>query len=158
VQQFDVISTEQKWYKIGEVARKLDIAVETIRMYEKEGIFLAEKTQTGQRMFNEADVIWLSCIRRLIKEQGLNLAGIRRLLALMPCWALRPCTDEERENCPAYRGAIVPCWLMKSEIPESCRAENCRVCNVYRNASKCDNLKVIFYHIKEAQNNVSIKE
>lgn len=150
--------SESAWYKIGEVARKLDIAVETIRMYEKEGIFLPQKSTTGQRLFNDADVHWLFCIRRLIKEQGLNIAGIRRLLALMPCWALRPCSEEEREVCPAYRGSIVPCWLMKSEIPESCRAEDCRECNVYQSASRCENLKVIFYHIKEAQKNVSYKE
>ena len=32
------------YYKIGEIARKLNISVETIRMYEHQGILLTEKT------------------------------------------------------------------------------------------------------------------
>jgi len=34
-----------------------------------------------------------------MKKDGLNIAGIRTLLALVPCWAIRPCSDEEREKC-----------------------------------------------------------
>ncbi|RMF56226.1 MAG: MerR family transcriptional regulator, partial [Calditrichaeota bacterium] len=69
----------KQWYRIGEVARKLDIAVETIRMYEREGILLIEKTATGQRIFTNEDLNWLRCIRKLIKEERLNIEGIRRL-------------------------------------------------------------------------------
>ena len=134
--------------KIGQVARKLNIAVETIRMYEREGLIVLEKTETGQRIFYEEDLHWLSCIRRLIKEEGLNIEGIRRLLALLPCWELRPCSIEERKQCPAFTGALKPCWTMKSDIPVSCRAENCRACAVYQNASNCENLKVLLYQIK----------
>ncbi|MFQ5602950.1 MAG: MerR family transcriptional regulator [bacterium] len=48
--------SEKKWLKIGEVARNLNIAVETIRMYERSGLLIPEKTKTGQRLFNEMDV------------------------------------------------------------------------------------------------------
>lgn len=137
--------SNQIWYKIGDVAKRLDIAVETIRMYERAGIIITEKTVTGHRIFNNDDLHWLRCIRSLIKEQGLNIEGIRRLLAMMPCWELRPCSPEEREQCPAFLGALQPCWTMKEKIPESCRAINCRECNVYRSASRCENLKQIIY-------------
>ncbi len=139
---------EKNFFKIGQVARKLDVAVETIRMYEREGLLLVAKTKSGQRLFNEDDLHWISCIRRLIREQGLNLEGIRRLLALLPCWELRPCSEEERKNCPAFYGTLRPCWTMKSEIPASCASEDCRQCNVYRNASRCENLKELLYQIK----------
>jgi DNA-binding transcriptional MerR regulator len=33
-----VETTSKAWLKIGEVARQLDLAVETIRMYEREGL------------------------------------------------------------------------------------------------------------------------
>jgi MerR family transcriptional regulator/heat shock protein HspR len=135
--------SEKTWLKIGEVARKLDIAVETIRMYEREGLLLIEKTKAGQRVFNENDLHWISCIRRLIKEQGLNLEGIRRMLALMPCWELRPCSEEERKNCPAYSGSTRPCWMIKVELSETCRTFNCRDCTVYQSASRCENLKLL---------------
>lgn len=133
-------------YKIGEISRKLNISVETIRMYEREGILLTNKTSQGQRVFNNDDLKWIRCIRRLIKDEGLNLEGIRRLLALMPCWKLRPCQLEELEDCPAFHGDLRPCWTMKPEIPESCRGKNCRCCNVYTSATQCENLKDIIYH------------
>ena len=137
--------------KIGQVARKLDIAVETIRMYEREGLIILEKTETGQRLFYDEDLHWLICIRRLIKDEGLNIEGIRRLLALLPCWELRPCSLEERRQCPAYTGALKPCWMIKSQIPVSCRAENCRECPVYQNASRCENLKALLFKIKHQE-------
>lgn len=136
---------DKAWYKIGEVAKRLNIAVETIRMYERAGIIIVEKTAAGQRVFNNDDLQWLRCIRSLIKEQGLNIEGIRRLLAMMPCWELRPCTVAEREQCPAFLGALQPCWTMKDKIPESCRGINCRECNVYQSATHCDNLKQVIY-------------
>lgn len=130
-------------FKIRQVAAKLDIAVETIRMYEREGLLLSAKTATGQRLFDDADVHWIGCIRRLIKEKGLNLEGIRRLLALVPCWELRPCSEDERKNCPAYLGATVPCWMIKSELSGNCQSANCRECPIYQSASQCDNLKML---------------
>lgn len=141
--------TNGKYYKIGEMARVLDVSVETIRMYEREGILLIEKTGTGQRRFTDDDVHWIGCIRRLIKDKGMNIEGIRRLLALLPCWHLRLCSDEERRVCPALLGAAQPCWTMKDQIPESCRADDCRTCNVYQSAIHCDNLKKVFYQLEE---------
>lgn len=140
----------KSWLKIGEVARQLNLAVETIRMYEREGLLLAHKTATGQRLFDESDVHWIGCIRRLIKERGLNLEGIRRLLSLIPCWELRPCSAAERKNCPAFLNATLPCWMIKPQLSEECRAFNCRDCPVYQSASHCDNLKVLLQKMQRA--------
>lgn len=145
------VSSEKKsQYKIRQVAARLDIAVETIRMYEREGLLLAHKTATGQRLFDESDVHWIGCIRRLIKEKGLNLEGIRRLLALIPCWQLRPCVEEERRNCPAYLNATLPCWMIKAELSGNCPSANCRECLVYQSASNCDNLKMLLRQTQSA--------
>ncbi|MCG3157396.1 MAG: hypothetical protein DKINENOH_04028 [bacterium] len=136
-------TTNKARLKIRQVAAQLDIAVETIRMYEREGLLLPAKTASGQRWFEASDLHWLGCLRRLIKEQGLNLAGIRRLLALMPCWDLKPCSPTERESCPAYLGEKQPCWMMKARLPQVCQAADCRSCLVYQNASHCENLKTL---------------
>lgn len=143
--------SEKKWLKIGEVARNLNIAVETIRMYERSGLLIPEKTKTGQRLFNEMDVHWVNCIRRLIKEQRLNIEGIRRLLSLMPCWELKPCTEEDRKECPAYLSSIKPCWMIKTELHGNCQEDICRECTVYQNAIQCDQLKVLLYQFKTRQ-------
>lgn len=130
-------------YKIGEVSRRLDVAVETIRMYEREGLIVVAKTDTGQRYYNDEDLKWLNCIRRLIKEQGLNIAGIRRLLSLMPCWQIRPCSVAQRESCPAYNGAVKPCWMMRDKTGCGCKTRKCRECSIYHKAHECTNLKEI---------------
>ncbi|MCA9731492.1 MAG: MerR family transcriptional regulator [Deferribacteres bacterium] len=134
---------ESTRYKIGEVSRKLDVAVETIRMYEREGLIVVAKTETGQRYYDDEDLKWLNCIRRLIKEQGLNIEGIRRLLSLMPCWKIRPCTIAQRESCPAFNGAIKPCWMLKDSTQCHCQDIDCRDCAIYRKAHECTNLKEI---------------
>ncbi|MCA9743714.1 MAG: MerR family transcriptional regulator [Deferribacteres bacterium] len=140
---------EQRAMKIGQVARELNISVETIRMYETAGLILPEKTGSGQRLFDVNDVFWLNCIRRLIKEQGMNLEGIRRLLALMPCWNIKPCTAKDQQICPAVLKAEQPCWAMKEQLPPICKTANCRECAVYQSASKCTNLKTLLYGIRK---------
>ncbi len=140
--------SKEKFLKIGQVAKKLDISVELIRAYENEGLFIPHRTPSGQRLFNESDVDWLVCIRRLINEQGLNIEGIRRLLALIPCWELRPCSEKERKECPAYIGAIKPCWMLKEILPLHCTENECRNCSVYQGAIKCENLKALLYGSK----------
>lgn len=132
--------------KIGEVARQLDIAVETIRMYEREGLLLVHKTETGRRLFSASDVHWISCLRRLITERGLNLEGIRRILALLPCWELKPCSQAERNSCPAYLTARKPCWMIKAQLPGNCQALDCRECRVYESARHCDNMKELLHN------------
>jgi MerR family transcriptional regulator/heat shock protein HspR len=134
--------------KIGQVAKRLNIAVETIRMYEREGLLVLMKTATGQRVFNEDDLHWISCIRRLIKEKKLNIEGIRRLLALMPCWDMKPCSLKDKKRCPAYTGVTQPCWTLKPNIPEVCRNADCRECSVYQSAFDCTNLKSLLYKLK----------
>jgi MerR family transcriptional regulator/heat shock protein HspR len=158
VQAKMVKASRDEALKIGQVAKLLDIAVETIRMYEREGLLIPAKTATGQRLFSEEDLHWINCIRRLIKEQGLNLAGIRRLLALMPCWEMKPCSLADRQRCPAFTGAAQPCWALKPNVPEICREADCRECQVYRSASDCTNLKTLLYKLqhKEATSSSTI--
>lgn len=141
------VKANKSSYAIGKIAQKLEVSVETIRMYERGGILLVNRGESGRRVFDDSDMYWLGCVRRLIKEERLNLEGIRRLLALLPCWDLRPCQEVEKNNCPAFRGALRPCWTMKSEIPRSCRRNNCRACNVYREATSCTNLKEVIHRL-----------
>ena len=77
------------------------------------------------------DILRLNFIQKLLDEGGLNIAGIRALLALIPCWAIRQCSNEEREICQAYHSDSYPCWEA-SEKGTLCKNTNCRECEVYR--------------------------
>jgi MerR family transcriptional regulator, copper efflux regulator len=68
--------------KIGEVAKRSHIGIETIRYYEREGLLLEpERRPSGYRQYDESTVERLEYIRRA-KDLGFTLADIKELLEL----------------------------------------------------------------------------
>jgi MerR family transcriptional regulator/heat shock protein HspR len=121
---------------IGALARKVGRSVSAIRKYENEGLILAHRTESGHRLFSHEDIRRVQSLRHLMQELGLNVAGIRRLLALLPCWNLLPCHADTRRNCPAYRESTRPCWMIKG-LTCAPQGNECRRCVVYRLGLLC---------------------
>jgi DNA-binding transcriptional MerR regulator len=68
--------------KIGQIAKRSGIGIETIRYYEREGLLLEpERRPSGYRQYDESTLARLEYIRRA-KELGFTLAEIRDLLDL----------------------------------------------------------------------------
>jgi MerR family transcriptional regulator, heat shock protein HspR len=146
----------EKIYKIGQVAEMLGISVPTLRMYEREGILIPIKSSGGTRYFSESDVNWVRCIRRMITELGLNLEGIRRLLALIPCWELTDCGRRQDETCDMSADATRPCW-MKETCPCKQTSAECYACPAYRYSVNCENLKSLFeIRLRQMTNGASL--
>jgi MerR family transcriptional regulator/heat shock protein HspR len=143
-------------FTIGTVAKMLDVSVQTIRMYEQEGLILPAKTETGRRMYSMQDVERLDCIRKMIVEKGLNIKGIRKLMSLIPCWEFKGGLDDECKNCEAYYDASGPCWSL-SNVGAKCSNTNCRECPVYRIDFSCGKLKEIIYGHKCPEEEVELK-
>lgn len=122
-------------YTIGHAAEKLGIAVPTLRMYEKAGLILPYKTPTKRRLYSRHDIDYLKIIIDLIRNQRLNIEGIRRLLALTPCWKIIHCPKEIRKKCPSYTEGSIPCWLM-AQNPCGKTKDQCRTCEVYLSCPK----------------------
>lgn len=131
------VSTER--IKIGAVARHFNVSVDLLRLYEREGLLIPIKSPKGTRYFTERDYTWISTLLRLVREARLNFAGIRHLLALLPCWELNGCGSERKQTCPIVKGATEPCWVNKT----CCNPRDCYTCSVYRSASACENLKAM---------------
>jgi hypothetical protein len=102
----------------------------------------------------------------LVREARLNFAGIRRLLALLPCWEFRNCGHIRRMGCPILLDAGGPCWANRAccarhtalegasrntaGVQPDCASNNagavmeeCYFCAVYRSAPSCENLKAL---------------
>ncbi len=126
--------------KIGDVARRLGAAVQTIRLYEAEGLLISFKSSGGTRWYSEEDVLWITQIKRLISE-GLNFAGIRHLLAQIPCWALRPCRPDDHARCNMRFETRVPCWIAPEKLCVE-KLKECYHCTTYRRARDFVDLKV----------------
>lgn len=107
------------------------IPVHSIRQYIDKGLIIPFRKETNRNLFSQIDILRLKYVHKLLVEDGLNIAGIRSLFALIPCWAIRECADEDREKCQAYRSDSNPCWDA-SEKGTHCKNTNCRECEVYR--------------------------
>jgi len=126
-----------KRIKIGEVARYFGVSVDLLRLYEREGLVIPLKSAKGTRYFTERDYPWIATVIRLVREARLNFAGIRRLLALLPCWDIRECGVVRKRDCSIISAAIEPCWINHA----CCQPGDCYGCAVYRAACQCENLK-----------------
>jgi MerR family transcriptional regulator, heat shock protein HspR len=115
----------------------------SIRQYIDKGLIIPFKKESNRNLFSQVDILRLKFIHKLLNEDGLNIAGIRTLLALIPCWAIRPCSNEEREKCQAYISETYPCWEA-SEKGTLCKNTNCRECEVYRIVENYPDIKSFF--------------
>jgi len=116
------------------------IPTHSIRQYIDKGLIIPYRKETNRHLFSQVDILRLKYVHRLLVEDGLNIAGIRSLLALIPCWAIRECSVEEREKCQAFQSDAFPCWDA-SEKGTLCKNMDCRECEVYRIVEKYPDVK-----------------
>jgi len=68
--------------KIGDLAQRAGVGIDTVRYYERQGLLPAPARQaSGYRVYDESDVARLRFVRRA-KALGFTLVEIRDLLAL----------------------------------------------------------------------------
>jgi MerR family transcriptional regulator/heat shock protein HspR len=127
-------------YTIGETADLVGTSISTIRMYEREGLIIPNRRHSGHRRFSGADIERIRCLRKMINEEKVSIAGIRHMLSLIPCWKIKNCTPEARESCPAFSSTEKPCWMLSGKSWE-CRSAECRECAVYTDVANCQTLK-----------------
>ncbi|MFC1562048.1 MerR family transcriptional regulator [candidate division KSB1 bacterium] len=130
--------TENHLYKepifpIGVAAKMVGVSPSTLRMYESESLLIPYKTSTNMRLFSQQDLEWIQYIRSLIKKEKLSVEGIRRILALIPCFKIRSCDISLKDKCEAYTSNGKPCWALQ-EVYGECQNFECRTCVVYRDA------------------------
>jgi MerR family transcriptional regulator/heat shock protein HspR len=121
-------------YPIGVAAQILGVHPRTLRLYEAAGL-VCPKRRGIQRLFSNNDLRWILCIRRMIHDEGIGIAGIRRLLALAPCWEIVQCPADVRATCSAYRDRSVPCWELTRRAC-SRGPDQCGKCEVYLKAQE----------------------
>jgi MerR family transcriptional regulator, heat shock protein HspR len=118
-------------YTLGIASTLSGIPVHSVRQYIDKGLIIPFRKESNHKLFSQVDILRLKYIHRLLEERGLNIAGIRALLAVIPCWAIRGCAENERKTCEAFLNDAYPCWEA-SEKGALCKNTNCRECEVYR--------------------------
>lgn len=133
-------------YTISVAAGKVGISAHSFRQYEQEGLILTHKTPTGRRLYSDLEIEKVKCIKKMVREEGLNFEGIRRLMALVPCWKLRSCNEKERKNCPSFNNIKKPCWATVEKCLHP--LPSCRECQVYRRTVNCGDLRDLLFERK----------
>ena len=117
-------------YTLGVTAQLAEIPSHSIRQYIDMGLIIPYKLESKRHLFSQSDINRLKLIQGLIQDKGLNFAGVRTLMAMVPCWALRKCSEIDRQSCDAYAENFQPCW-MASKKGSLCKNTDCRNCEVY---------------------------
>jgi len=117
-------------YTLGVASSLSGIPIPSIRQYIDRGLILPFVKDSKRHLFSDIDIIRLKKIRYSLENEKLNIAGIKALMALIPCWAIRSCTEKERSICQGYHSTTVPCWEA-SEKGALCMNTDCRECKVY---------------------------
>ncbi len=69
-------------YHISSVSRRYNIHPQTLRLYEREGLLKPSRSEGNTRLYSDEDLKRLEIILNLIRDLGVNLAGVEVILNL----------------------------------------------------------------------------
>ncbi|WP_371525021.1 MerR family transcriptional regulator [Streptomyces sp. NBC_01283] len=92
----------ERLIRIGEVARGAGVSVRAVRYYEQQGLLIAERSPSGQRLYRQ------DAIARVRFFQQMFAAGLtsRRITELLPCWDSGHTDAEQRTMLRAERDRV----------------------------------------------------
>jgi MerR family transcriptional regulator/heat shock protein HspR len=73
---------EHDLYFISMAARLLDMHPQTLRKYERLGLVQPTRTIGSMRVYTREQLDRLRLIKKLVDDEGVNLAGVQRLLEI----------------------------------------------------------------------------
>ncbi len=71
---------QKRKFRIGELARLLNVERFVIRFWEKEFFLRATRSEGGQRFYDEKDLERFTHIKDLLYDKGFTIAGARKQL------------------------------------------------------------------------------
>jgi MerR family transcriptional regulator, heat shock protein HspR len=99
---------EEELLFISMAAELLGMHPQTLRKYERLGLIQPARTIGSMRLYAREELERLRLIKRLVDEQGVNLAGVQRLLAVAEVvQRVRPLLDENTLNSGAGRRQLL---------------------------------------------------
>ena len=69
-------------YMISVAADLAGVHPQTLRIYERKRLVHPQRSQGNTRLYSEADIERLRLIQHLTQQEGINLAGVVRIIAL----------------------------------------------------------------------------
>ena len=76
------MAEDQEYYVISVAAELAGMHAQTLRQYDRLGLVSPSRTRGGGRRYSTRDVELLREVQRLSQDEGVNLAGIKRIIEL----------------------------------------------------------------------------
>jgi MerR family transcriptional regulator, heat shock protein HspR len=73
---------ERAVYIISVAAELAGVHPQTLRIYERKGLLRPERTAGNTRRYSASDIRRLRMIQELTQDQGVNLAGVKRIIQM----------------------------------------------------------------------------
>jgi MerR family transcriptional regulator/heat shock protein HspR len=90
------VSTQELIF-ISTAARMLQMHPQTLRKYERLGLIQPSRTGGSMRQYSREEIERLRFIKRLVDDQGVNLAGVQQLLEIAEVMRrIQPLTGERQ--------------------------------------------------------------
>ncbi|MEN6312333.1 MAG: helix-turn-helix transcriptional regulator [Acidobacteriota bacterium] len=70
----------RQFYHISSVAKMYNIHPQTLRLYEREGLIAPSRSEGNTRLYSSEDLKRLELVLDLIRDLGVNLAGVEVVL------------------------------------------------------------------------------
>ncbi|GLP68805.1 transcriptional regulator [Streptomyces sp. TUS-ST3] len=96
------VAAAERLIRIGEVARGTDVSVRAVHHYERQGLLIAERSPSGQRLYRQ-DAIPLVRFFQQMFAAGLTS---QRITELLPCWDSGHTDADQRAMLRAERERI----------------------------------------------------
>ena len=106
---------DARTFLISVAAELVGMHAQTLRTYDRLGLVIPQRTSGGGRRYSQHDVDLLREVQRLSQDEGVNLAGIKRIIELTnQVEALQSRLQEMADEITVLRGnqrrdlAVVP--------------------------------------------------
>jgi len=73
---------ERAVYIISVAAELAGVHPQTLRIYERKGLVRPKRTEGNNRRYSARDIRRLRAIQALTQDEGINLAGVKRIIEL----------------------------------------------------------------------------
>jgi MerR family transcriptional regulator, heat shock protein HspR len=120
------LSDETPVYVISVAAQLSGLHPQTLRAYDRMGLVSPGRAAGRGRRYSLRDILVLREVQRLSQEEGVNLSGIKRILAL---------EDEERRSGLRLAETQAEIVRLRAEL-ESTRAVAARLAGLLRTGSR----------------------
>ena len=104
---------EARTFLLSVAAELAGMHAQTLRTYDRLGLVTPQRSAGGGRRYSERDVELLREVQRLSQDEGVNLAGIKRIIELTNQVEalqsrIRELVDELARSMPRRDIAVVP--------------------------------------------------